>query len=74
MRIETVPTMHGQDAVIRLFNFEQDMLSLDVLGLDDAEMAQFKEIISHPHGMVMVVGPTGSGKSTTLFSVSIPTW
>ena len=41
MRIETVPTMHGQDAVIRLFNFEQDMLSLDVLGLDDAEMAQF---------------------------------
>lgn len=69
MRIETVPTMHGQDAVIRLFNFEQDMLSLDVLGLDDAEMAQFKEIISHPHGMVMVVGPTGSGKSTTLFSI-----
>lgn len=69
MRIETVPTSYGQDAVIRLFNFRQDMLQLDVLGLDDVEMREFKEIISHPHGMVMVVGPTGSGKSTTLFSI-----
>ncbi len=69
MRIETVPTSYGQDAVIRLFNFRQDMLRLDVLGLDDVEMREFKEIISHPHGMVMVVGPTGSGKSTTLFSI-----
>lgn len=69
MRIETVPTSYGQDAVIRLFNFRADMLNLDVLGLDQSEMAQFKEIISHPHGMVMVVGPTGSGKSTTLFSI-----
>lgn len=69
MRIETVPTSYGQDAVIRLFNFSQDMLRLDVLGLDDVEMREFKEIISHPHGMVMVVGPTGSGKSTTLFSI-----
>ena len=69
MRIETVPTSYGQDAVIRLFNFSQDMLQLDVLGLDDVEMREFKEIISHPHGMVMVVGPTGSGKSTTLFSI-----
>lgn len=69
MRIETVPTTYGQDAVIRLFNFRAEMLNLDVLGLDDDEMAQFREIISHPQGMVMVVGPTGSGKSTTLFSI-----
>lgn len=69
MRIETVPTSYGQDAVIRLFNFRQDMLKMDVLGLDDSEMAELKEIVSHPHGMVMVVGPTGSGKSTTLFSI-----
>ena len=69
MRIETVPTTYGQDAVIRLFNFRQDMLKMDVLGLDDSEMAELKEIVSHPHGMVMVVGPTGSGKSTTLFSI-----
>lgn len=69
MRIETVPTTYGQDAVIRLFNFRQDMLKMDVLGLDDSEMAELQEIVSHPHGMVMVVGPTGSGKSTTLFSI-----
>lgn len=69
MRIETAPTTYGQDAVIRLFNFRQDMLKMDVLGLDDSEMAELKEIVSHPHGMVMVVGPTGSGKSTTLFSI-----
>lgn len=69
MRIETVPTMYGQDAVIRLFNFRQDMLNLGVLGLDDSEMKELREVISHPHGMVMVVGPTGSGKSTTLFSI-----
>ncbi|MDO4271802.1 MAG: ATPase, T2SS/T4P/T4SS family, partial [Candidatus Saccharibacteria bacterium] len=69
MRIETVPTVYGQDAVIRLFNFRQEMLNLDVLGLDAHELAELKEIVSHPHGMVMVVGPTGSGKSTTLFSV-----
>ena len=69
MRIETVPTTYGQDAVSRLFNFRQAMLKMDVLGLDDSEMAELKEIVSHPHGMVMVVGPTGSGKSTTLFSI-----
>lgn len=69
MRIETVPTSYGQDAVIRLFNFQADMLNMDVLGLSEDEMTELKEIISHPHGMVMVVGPTGSGKSTTLYSI-----
>lgn len=69
MRIETVPTSYGQDAVIRLFNFRTDMLSMDVLGLSDSEMKELKEVVSHPHGMVMVVGPTGSGKSTTLYSI-----
>ncbi|MBL8159225.1 type II/IV secretion system protein [Candidatus Saccharibacteria bacterium] len=69
MRIETVPTVHGQDAVIRLFNFDESLLNLDVLGLTKQELNEFGEIISHPHGMVMVVGPTGSGKSTTLYSI-----
>lgn len=69
MRIETVPTSYGQDAVIRLFNFDSDMLNMDVLGLDDTERHELDEIISHPRGMVMVVGPTGSGKSTTLYSI-----
>lgn len=69
MRIETVPTSYGQDAVIRLFNFDSEMLNMDVLGLDSNERNAFDEIISHPRGMVMVVGPTGSGKSTTLYSI-----
>lgn len=69
MRIETVPTSYGQDAVIRLFNFDSEMLNMDVLGLDDNERRALDEIVSHPRGMVMVVGPTGSGKSTTLYSI-----
>lgn len=69
MRIETVPTIFGQDAVIRLFNFDPNLLNLQNLGLNLEQQKSINEIISHPHGMVMVVGPTGSGKSTTLYSV-----
>jgi len=69
MRIETVPTMYGQDAVIRLFNYDESMLSLDRLGIPASERAEIDEIISHPRGMVLMVGPTGSGKSTTLYSM-----
>ena len=69
MRIETVPTSYGQDAVIRLFNFDSKMLNMDVLGLSDDERSELDDIISHPRGMVLVVGPTGSGKSTTLYSI-----
>lgn len=69
MRIETVPTVYGQDAVIRLFNFDDSMLSLDRLGIGEQQRHEIDEIIGHPHGMFLVVGPTGSGKSTTLYSV-----
>lgn len=69
MRIETVPTVYGQDAVIRLFNFDDSMLVLDRLNLADNQRSELDKIISHPHGMVLVVGPTGSGKSTTLYSI-----
>lgn len=69
MRIETIPTAYGHDAVIRLFNFDESLLSVDKLGLDEKRRAQIDDVIAHPHGMVMVVGPTGSGKSTTLYSI-----
>lgn len=69
MRIETVPTVYGQDAVIRLFDVDESMLDLDRLQLSPSQRAGVDEIISHPHGMVLVVGPTGSGKSTTLYSI-----
>jgi len=69
MRIETVPTVYGQDAVIRLFDVDEAMLDLDRLQLSGEQRQQIDNIIAHPHGMMLVVGPTGSGKSTTLYSI-----
>lgn len=69
LRVEAVPTMYGQDVVLRLFNFDTSMLNLDLLSIGAAERAQIDEIISHPRGLVLLVGPTGSGKSTTLYSI-----
>ncbi|MBQ3409845.1 Flp pilus assembly complex ATPase component TadA [Candidatus Saccharibacteria bacterium] len=69
IRVETIPTMYGQDAVLRLFNFDESLLNLDLLGLGQEEMAEIREVISHPRGLVLMVGPTGSGKSTTLYSI-----
>jgi type II secretory ATPase GspE/PulE/Tfp pilus assembly ATPase PilB-like protein len=69
IRVETVPTMYGQDAVLRLFNFDETLLNLDLLGIPDRQRKEINEIISHPRGMVLMVGPTGSGKSTTLYSI-----
>lgn len=69
LRVEAVPTVYGQDVVMRLFNFDTAMLNLDLLSITPAERAQIDEVISHPRGMVLMVGPTGSGKSTTLYSI-----
>ncbi len=69
MRIETAPTLHGQDAVIRLFNVDRNLINLDHLGLSERQRQSIEGIISHPHGMVLVVGPTGSGKTTTMYSI-----
>ncbi len=69
IRVETIPTMYGQDAVLRLFNFDETLLNLDLLGLSREERDEIDEVISHPRGLVLMVGPTGSGKSTTLYSM-----
>ena len=69
IRVETIPTMYGQDAVLRLFNFDESLLNLDLLGLTSDEFNAIQEVISHPRGLVLMVGPTGSGKSTTLYSI-----
>lgn len=69
LRVEVVPTMYGMDAVLRLFNFDESLLNLDLLGLDQKERDEINEIVSHPRGLVLLVGPTGSGKSTTLYSI-----
>lgn len=69
LRIETVPTVNGMDVVMRLFNMNQEMYALDKLALSAEERKVVDEIISKPSGLVMVVGPTGSGKTTTLYSI-----
>lgn len=69
IRVEVIPTLYGQDSVMRLFNFDESMLNLDKLGIGKSEREQIESIIKHPRGMVLMVGPTGSGKSTTLYSI-----
>lgn len=69
MRIETLPALHGQDAVIRLFNLDPSLIKLNHLGLSAFARKNIDNILAHPHGMVLVVGPTGSGKTTTMYSI-----
>lgn len=69
LRVETVPAINGMDIVMRLFNMEAGMYSLDRLGLQPAERAVVDAIIQKPNGLVLAVGPTGSGKTTTLYSI-----
>ncbi len=69
VRLETVPTINGMDVVMRLFNMDQSMYALDRLGLTSGERAIVDDIIAKPSGLVMIVGPTGSGKTTTLYSM-----
>lgn len=69
VRLETVPTLNGMDVVMRLFNMDQEMYKLDRLGLSQAERRVIDDIIIKPSGLVMIVGPTGSGKTTTLYSI-----
>jgi type II secretory ATPase GspE/PulE/Tfp pilus assembly ATPase PilB-like protein len=69
VRLETVPTINGMDVVMRLFNMDQSMYTLDRLGLSRQERVVVDDIIAKPSGLVMIVGPTGSGKTTTLYSM-----
>jgi general secretion pathway protein E len=72
-RVSIVPTAHGEDCVIRILdkesmNSEFKNLRLDVLGFDDDMLLKFRKFIKEPYGMVLVTGPTGSGKTTTLYA------
>lgn len=69
LRVETVPAVYGQDVVMRLFNLRMELLNLDKLGLSERERAVVDDVIRHPTGMVLMVGPTGSGKTTTMYSL-----
>ncbi|HSW98551.1 MAG TPA: GspE/PulE family protein [Candidatus Saccharimonadales bacterium] len=69
LRVETVPAAYGQDVVMRLFTMQLELLKLDNLGLSKRERDAVDDVIRHPTGMVLIVGPTGSGKTTTLYSL-----
>ncbi len=67
LRIATVPTLYGESVVIRLLERGQIFTDLESLGFPHAILQQFNEMIAKPHGMILVTGPTGSGKTTTLY-------
>src|SRR6266536_5330861 len=72
-RVSIMPTIHGEDAVLRVLDKESmsekfSKLSLDVVGFSDADLVKFRRYITEPYGMVLVTGPTGSGKTTTLYA------
>jgi len=68
MRVSTLPTMFGESCVMRVLDRSVVSLDLDQIGLRDDEIAKFKELIDLPHGVILVTGPTGSGKTTTLYA------
>ena len=68
VRISTLPTQHGESVVMRLLNQSAGLLSLDNLGLPEAVAAALARTLKRPNGMIVVTGPTGSGKTTTLYA------
>ncbi len=68
VRVSTLPTGHGERAVLRLLDKEAGRLDLGRLGMDAGTLVRFDSLIRQPHGIVLVTGPTGSGKTTTLYA------
>jgi type IV pilus assembly protein PilB len=68
LRVSIMPTVHGEKVVLRVLDKSNLSASIDKLGLDPATFAQLKDAIDAPHGLILVTGPTGSGKTTTLYS------
>ncbi len=67
VRLSTLPVLYGESAVMRLLNQTSGVLDLGQLGMPETLLARFRAMIHSPHGMVLVTGPTGSGKTTTLY-------
>ena len=68
VRLSTMPLAHGESAVMRLLNQSTGVISLDKVGMPPPMLASFRQLIHRPNGIILVVGPTGSGKTTTLYS------
>ncbi|MDX1593519.1 MAG: GspE/PulE family protein [Gammaproteobacteria bacterium] len=68
VRLSTLPTQHGESVVMRLLDRSTGLIDLDGLGMPEAILARFRQLVHTPHGMILVTGPTGSGKTTTLYA------
>jgi general secretion pathway protein E len=68
LRVSTIPTMYGESVVIRLLDKETTVLDFAALGFSGRHLQQFIEVLSQPHGIILITGPTGSGKSTTMYA------
>jgi len=68
MRVSTLPTVHGEKVVIRLLTKDESLVNIENLGFSDHNLQRFENLIAQPHGIILVTGPTGSGKSTTLIA------
>ena len=67
-RVSTIPTVYGERLVLRILDKSNIVLGLDMIGMEKTLLKNFKNSIAHPEGIVLVTGPTGSGKTTTLYS------
>ena len=68
VRVSTLPTLHGESIVLRLLDAEARRVGLEDLGMSGETLARFVDVIGRPHGIVLATGPTGSGKTTTLYA------
>jgi len=68
LRVSSLPTLHGEKIVVRILNFSCERPSLDVLGYEPDDHAKLRNAIGRPHGLILMTGPTGSGKTSSLYS------
>ena len=68
IRVSTIPAVHGEKVVLRILDRSQTLLDLDELGFEASHLESFKKMVARPHGLILVTGPTGSGKTTTLYA------
>ncbi len=68
LRVSTLPNLHGEKTVIRIIDNARSLINLETLGFSIEMLKQFREHLTRPHGLILVTGPTGSGKSTTLYA------
>lgn len=68
-RVSTLPTVHGENIVLRVLDRQSGIVSLEKLGLKDDALTTLKIMVSRPEGIILITGPTGSGKTTTLYSI-----